>query len=75
MPDENTSGKLMATVTDFPKRVIIVLAHAIKHLSAFGIADAFMETEFFSKFTTRDHMLLNANTLSNLYVWLTFVPI
>lgn len=58
----------MAAIADFPKRVVIVLAAAIKHLSAYGIADAFLETKFFSKFTTRTHMLLNANTLKNLYV-------
>jgi DNA mismatch repair protein MSH3 len=58
----------MAAVADFPKRVVVVLAHAIKHLSAFSIADAFLETKFFSKFSTRAHMLLNGNTLTNLSV-------
>jgi DNA mismatch repair protein MSH3 len=58
----------MAAVADFPKQVIVVLAHAINYLSAFNIADAFLETKFFSKFTTRAHMLLNANTLTNLFV-------
>ena len=58
----------MAAVADFPKRVIVVLAHTIKYLSAFGIADAFLETKFFNKFTTRAHMLLNGNTLTNLSV-------
>jgi DNA mismatch repair protein MSH3 len=62
------TGKLMASVADFPRRVVVVLAHAIKHLSAFDIADAFLETNFFSKFTTRTHMLLNGNTLTNLSV-------
>ena len=56
----------MAAVTDFPKQVVVVLAHTIKYLSAFSIADAFLETKFFSKFTTRAHMLLNGNTLTNL---------
>jgi DNA mismatch repair protein MSH3 len=59
----------MAAVTNFPKRVVIALAHAIKHLSAFSLADAFLETEFFSKFTTRAHMLLAANTLNNLEIF------
>lgn len=63
------AGKLMAEVADFPKRVVIALAHAIKHLSAFRIADAFLETKFFSKFTTRAHMLLAANTLTNLEIY------
>jgi DNA mismatch repair protein MSH3 len=61
----------MAAVTDFPKHVVIALAHTIKHLSEFSIADAFLETDFFSKFMTRAHMLLHGNTLTNLCVQLT----
>ncbi|KAG5354224.1 hypothetical protein C0989_003737 [Termitomyces sp. Mn162] len=60
---------LMAEVADFPKRVVIALAHAIKYLSAFSIADAFLETKFFTKFTTKTHMLLAANTLTNLEIY------
>ncbi|KIM49419.1 hypothetical protein M413DRAFT_6469 [Hebeloma cylindrosporum] len=63
------SGKLMAAVADLPKRVVVALAHAIKYLSAFGVADAFLETNFFTKFTTQAHMLLAANTLINLEVY------
>lgn len=59
----------MAAIADFPKHVVIALAHAIKHLSTFGIADAFLETEFFSRFATRAHMLLAANTLTNLEIY------
>ncbi|KAG6845191.1 hypothetical protein H0H87_012748 [Tephrocybe sp. NHM501043] len=65
------SGKrrLLAEVANFPKRVVVALAHAIKHLSAFSIADAFLETKFFTKFTTKTHMLLAANTLTNLEIY------
>jgi DNA mismatch repair protein MSH3 len=59
----------MAEVADFPKRVVIALAHAIKYLAAFSIADAFLETKFFGKFTTRAHMLLATNTLTNLEIY------
>jgi DNA mismatch repair protein MSH3 len=65
---DSGAGKLMAAVADFPQRVVVVLAHTIKHLSAFSIADAFLETKFFNKFSTRAHMLLNGNTLTNLFV-------
>lgn len=58
----------MAEVADFPKQVIVALAQCIEYLSAFRIADALLATNFFSKFTTRAHMLLNGNTLTNLYV-------
>jgi hypothetical protein len=61
------AGKLMAAIVDFPRRVVIALAHVIKHLSEFSIADAFLETNFFTQFTTKAHMLLNGNTLTNLY--------
>ena len=58
----------MAEVTDFPKQVVVALAQCIEYLSAFRVADALLATTFFAKFTTRAHMLLNANTLTNLYV-------
>lgn len=66
--DSRLLGKLMATVVDLPRPVVIALGHAIKHLSDFSIADAFVETNFFNRFTTRAHMLLNGNTLLNLYL-------
>ena len=56
----------MATVTDFSKLVVITLAQSVKYLTAFNVADALRETRFFAKFTERTHMLLNANTLTNL---------
>jgi DNA mismatch repair protein MSH3 len=58
----------MAEVAGFPKQVIVALAQCIEYLSAFRIADALLATNFFAKFTTRAHMLLNGNTLTNLYV-------
>ena len=56
----------MATVVDLPKLVIVALAQTVKHLDAFGLSDIFLRTEFFSKFLSRSHMLLNGNTLANL---------
>ncbi|KAF9009406.1 DNA mismatch repair protein MSH3 [Cyathus striatus] len=63
------AGTLLATAADFPKRVIIALAQTIKYLGAFGVADAFLETEFFTKFSAKTHMLLAANTLTNLEIY------
>ncbi|KAG6896947.1 hypothetical protein C0992_005153 [Termitomyces sp. T32_za158] len=63
------TGRLMAEIADFPKRVVIALAHAIRYLSAFSIADAFLETKFFTRFTAKTHMLLAANTLTNLEIY------
>ncbi|KZT60361.1 hypothetical protein CALCODRAFT_114887 [Calocera cornea HHB12733] len=68
-PDASESfrtGKLMAAIADLPHTVIIALAHCIHHLTDFGLADAFLRTKFFAAFTTKAHMLLAGNTLSNL---------
>ena len=55
-------------MASFPKDVVVALAHLVKYLSAFDVADALLETQFFSRFTERTHMLLNGNTLTNLFV-------
>ncbi|KAG6331292.1 hypothetical protein ID866_7797 [Astraeus odoratus] len=57
---------VLGIITNFPRQVVIALAHAIQYLSAFSIADAFLGARFFSKFADKTHMLLNANTLNNL---------
>ncbi|KAG8900331.1 Mismatch repair protein msh3 [Tulasnella sp. 417] len=59
----------MATIVDFPKQVIIALAHAIQYLTNFKVADAFLEATFFSTFASRTHMLLNGTTLTNLEIY------
>lgn len=61
-------GELTAAVTSFPQQVVIALAHVMKYLATFNVADALLETRFFTKFTERTHMLLNGNTLTNLCV-------
>ncbi|THU92169.1 hypothetical protein K435DRAFT_672535 [Dendrothele bispora CBS 962.96] len=63
------SGKLMAVISGFPRRVVVALAHTIKHLSDYNLADILSTTEFFSRFTNRCHMVLTANTLSNLEIF------
>ncbi|THH08198.1 hypothetical protein EW145_g2862 [Phellinidium pouzarii] len=63
------SGKLLAAISDLPRNVSIVLAHSVDYLSSFGLADILTQTQFFAKFTQRQHMLLNANTLSNLEIY------
>ncbi|KAJ7063163.1 muts domain V-domain-containing protein [Mycena amicta] len=63
------SDTLLATITDLPKTVVVALACAIRHLSAFNIAASLLETRFFKRFTSKSHMLLGANTLSNLEIF------
>ena len=41
----------------------------------FSIADAFLETKFFTRFTNKVHMLLNGNTLANLSVNFVYVSV
>ncbi|EJD05960.1 uncharacterized protein FOMMEDRAFT_104344 [Fomitiporia mediterranea MF3/22] len=63
------SGKLLAAISDLPRKVVIALAHSLNYLNSFGLGDVLTEMQFFSKFTERQHMLLNANTLSNLEIY------
>ncbi|KAH9929644.1 muts domain V-domain-containing protein [Amylocystis lapponica] len=67
--DNYNSGKLMAAVADFPKLVVVALAHSVKYLSSFEVEDVLRETRFFAKFAERTHMLLNGNTLTNLEIY------
>ncbi|KAI0781314.1 muts domain V-domain-containing protein [Trametes elegans] len=62
-------GDLMAAIAEFSKLVVTALAQSLKYLTAFNVADALCETRFFAKFTERTHMLLNANTLTNLEIY------
>jgi DNA mismatch repair protein MSH3 len=61
-------GQPFNDVIGFPKPVVVALAHAVRYLISYGLSDAFKRTTFFTTFLTRSHMLLNANTLDNLYV-------
>jgi DNA mismatch repair protein MSH3 len=61
-------GQAIALITGLPNQVVISLAYAIRHLVAFGIADAFLAPQFFSPFAAKSHMLLDGNTLTNLSV-------
>ncbi|KAJ7470616.1 muts domain V-domain-containing protein [Mycena latifolia] len=67
--EHSTNSHLLATIADFPKPVVIALAHSIKYLSTFDIAATLSQTTFFTKFTTKSHMLLAGNTLANLEIF------
>jgi len=62
------TDKILAIVAGLPQLVVISLAHAIKYLSTFSIADVALAVKFFTRFTERNHMLLNGNTMTNLFV-------
>ncbi|KAL0580265.1 Mismatch repair protein msh3 [Marasmius crinis-equi] len=64
------NGKLLATVSGFPRRVVVALAHIIKYLKNFDIADTLTEANYFERFTAQTrNMVLGANTLHNLEIF------
>jgi DNA mismatch repair protein MSH3 len=71
---EVVADKLLALVAGLPQLVVISLAHSIKYLSTFSIADSLLGVKFFTKFTERSHMLLNGNTMTNLFVCTGVIP-
>ena len=64
----NIMPALVALLTEYPKQVIIALAHMVEHLSKFNISRVFRKQTRFKQFMEHNHMLLNANTLTNLWV-------
>ncbi|KAJ7343625.1 muts domain V-domain-containing protein [Mycena albidolilacea] len=63
------NSRLLATITDFPKPVVVALACTIRYLSGFDIAATLAEATFFTKFTTSSQMNLAGNTLANLEIF------
>ncbi|KAK1232280.1 Mismatch repair protein msh3 [Marasmius sp. AFHP31] len=64
------NGNLLATVSGFPRRVVIALAQLIKYLKNFDIADTLTEANHFDRFTAQArNMVLGANTLHNLEIF------
>ena len=62
----NFMPALIGLLTEYPNQMIIALAHMVEHLSKFNISRIFRKQTRFKRFTERNHMLLNANTLTNL---------
>ncbi|KAF8925360.1 Mismatch repair protein msh3, partial [Dissophora ornata] len=60
---------LLKTVLGLSRNLIIALSAMITHLSDFGLAPVFRLSKYFECFTSRSHMLLNGNTISNLEIY------
>jgi DNA mismatch repair protein MSH3 len=60
---------LLKTVLGLSRNLIIALSAMITHLSDFGLASVFRLSKYFECFTSRSHMLLNGNTISNLEIY------
>ncbi|KAG0006436.1 Mismatch repair protein msh3 [Modicella reniformis] len=60
---------LLKTVLGLSRSLIIALSAMISHLTDFGLAPVFRLSKYFECFTSRSHMLLNGNTISNLEIY------
>ncbi|KAG0236193.1 Mismatch repair protein msh3 [Mortierella sp. GBA43] len=60
---------LLKTVLGLSRNLIITLSAMITHLTDFGLAPIFRLSKYFECFTSRSHMLLNGNTISNLEIF------
>ncbi|CAO3573626.1 unnamed protein product [Mortierella alpina] len=60
---------LLKTVLGLSRNLIVALAAIITHLTDFGLAPVFRLSKYFECFTSRSHMLLNGNTVSNLEIF------
>ncbi|KAF9946228.1 Mismatch repair protein msh3 [Mortierella alpina] len=60
---------LLKTVLGLSRNLIVALAAIITHLTDFGLAPVFRLSKYFECFTSRSHMLLNGNTISNLEIF------
>ncbi|KAF9438345.1 Mismatch repair protein msh3 [Entomortierella beljakovae] len=60
---------LLKTVLNLSQNLVIALSAMITHLTDFGLAPVFRLSKYFECFTSRSHMLLNGNTISNLEIY------
>ncbi|KAF8331322.1 muts domain V-domain-containing protein [Cantharellus anzutake] len=69
VPEASFSNQSVAEVIGLPQLVTIALAHTIQCLKAFSLGNIFTQDNKLIKFTARTHMLLSADTLSNLEIY------
>lgn len=63
------SETLFAEILRLPEVVIKSLALTIKYLSDFHLEHVFKLTKYFTHFSSKSHMTLNANTMANLEIY------
>ncbi|KAB8238662.1 mismatch repair protein MSH3 [Aspergillus alliaceus] len=68
--DDAQASSLLQKVLSLPERVTICLSAMIKHMAEYGLEHVFQLTKYFQHFSSRSHMLLNANTLTSLEIYL-----
>ncbi|KAE8359255.1 DNA mismatch repair protein msh3 [Aspergillus caelatus] len=63
------ASSLLQKVLNLSEQVTICLSSMIKHMSEYGLEHVFQLTKYFQHFSSRSHMLLNANTLNSLEIY------
>ncbi|KAF7593394.1 Mismatch repair protein msh3 [Aspergillus hancockii] len=67
--DDVQASSLLQKVLNLPEQVNICLSAMIKHMTEYGLEHVFQLTKYFQHFSSRSHMLLNANTLTSLEIY------
>lgn len=63
------ASSLLQKVLNLSEQATICLSSMIKHMSEYGLEHVFQLTKYFQHFSSRSHMLLNANTLNSLEIY------
>lgn len=66
--ETSVAASLFGKAISSPRLVIVALSAMIDYLREFALDSALQLTQNFSSFSSRHHMLLNGNTLSNLEI-------
>ncbi|KAE8351590.1 DNA mismatch repair protein msh3 [Aspergillus coremiiformis] len=67
--DDTQASSLLQKMLNLPEQVTICLSAMIEHMTEYGLEHVFQLTKYFQHFSSRSHMLLNANTLTSLEIY------
>ncbi|GFF73724.1 DNA mismatch repair protein msh3 [Aspergillus udagawae] len=67
--DDAPASNLLQKVLNLTEQVTVCLSAMIEHLTEYGLEHIFELTKYFQHFSSRSHMLLNANTLVSLEIY------
>ncbi|EAW11861.1 mismatch repair protein MSH3 [Aspergillus clavatus NRRL 1] len=67
--DDTQTSNLLQKVLTLPEQVTVCLSAMIEHMTEYGLEHIFQLTKYFQHFSSRSHMLLNANTLVSLEIY------
>ncbi|KAE8152579.1 DNA mismatch repair protein msh3 [Aspergillus avenaceus] len=67
--DDALASSLLQKVLNLSDQTTICLSAMIEHMTEYGLEHVFQLTKYFQHFSSRSHMLLNANTLTSLEIY------